>query len=304
MLPKKIERRKFLPYSSGQAVLLVVLGMAVVLTIVLSVASRSVTEVSVSEVDEASSQAFSAAEAGIEKLMAGSATEAGNFAAEGGGEFSAGADPYPASGTTSFDFNDALVNQQFSNGESATIWFVSHADDLSGFICDATHPCFSGNSLTLCWGLPSNSSSPSAIEVSLYYDTTGGSLASNPNFLGVKVKRWAFDGASSSRGNFSVATKGCSLSSSYSYSATISPLPTERLLFARVKFLYNNQPDSLAVVVNGGNLPSQGRLLTSTGTAAGATRKIQVVELYRSPLDLFEAGLFSPSDLSKTVASP
>jgi len=174
MLLPKVKGRNLLHYSSGQAVLLVVLGMAVVLTIVLSVASRSVTEVSVSEVDEASSQAFSAAEAGIEKLMAGSATETGSFAAEGGGDFSAGANPYPAEGGTVFDFNDAMVNQQFSNGESATIWFVSHTDDSSGFLCDADHPCFNGTSFTLCWGLPSLLSS--AIEVSLYYDPTEGSF--------------------------------------------------------------------------------------------------------------------------------
>ena len=65
--PAKLLSRK----SSGQAVLLVILGMAVVLTIVLSVVSRSVTDVSVTKVEEDSSKAFSAAEAGIEKLLIG-----------------------------------------------------------------------------------------------------------------------------------------------------------------------------------------------------------------------------------------
>ena len=50
--------------ESGQALLLVLLGMAVVLTIVLSILSRSVTDIAVTSREEEALRAFSAAEAG------------------------------------------------------------------------------------------------------------------------------------------------------------------------------------------------------------------------------------------------
>jgi len=55
---------------SGQAVLLVVLTLAVVLTLVLSVISRTITDVKITTVEGDSLRAFSAAEAGIERHLA------------------------------------------------------------------------------------------------------------------------------------------------------------------------------------------------------------------------------------------
>lgn len=61
--------------QSGQALLLVLLSMAVVLTIVLSILSRSVTDIAVTSRDEEALRAFSAAEAGVEQaLVAGGGT--------------------------------------------------------------------------------------------------------------------------------------------------------------------------------------------------------------------------------------
>ena len=61
--------------ESGQALLIVVLSLAVVLTVVLSILARSVTDIKLSTGSEESLRAFSAAEAGIERaLIAGSWT--------------------------------------------------------------------------------------------------------------------------------------------------------------------------------------------------------------------------------------
>jgi len=57
--------------ESGQALLIVLLGMAVILTLVLSIVSRSVTDISLTKKDEESLRAFSAAEAGVEQLLVG-----------------------------------------------------------------------------------------------------------------------------------------------------------------------------------------------------------------------------------------
>jgi Tfp pilus assembly protein PilX len=64
--------------QNGQALLIVLLGMAVVLTLVLSIVSRSVTDVSITKRDEESLRAFSAAEAGVEQaLLVGTGTSGG-----------------------------------------------------------------------------------------------------------------------------------------------------------------------------------------------------------------------------------
>jgi len=55
--------------SRGQAALMVILGIVVLLTIGLSLISRSITDIRISQETEESARAFSAAEAGIEDLL-------------------------------------------------------------------------------------------------------------------------------------------------------------------------------------------------------------------------------------------
>src|SRR3989344_8115565 len=56
-------------YHKGQALLIVVLSLAVVLTIVLSILARSVTDIKISTGSENALRAFSAAEAGVERAL-------------------------------------------------------------------------------------------------------------------------------------------------------------------------------------------------------------------------------------------
>ena len=55
--------------EKGQALILVLLSLAVVLTVVLSVFSRSITDVSISSKENDAMRAFSAAEAGVEQVL-------------------------------------------------------------------------------------------------------------------------------------------------------------------------------------------------------------------------------------------
>jgi Tfp pilus assembly protein PilX len=55
--------------QKGQALVLVLLSLSVVLTLVLFILSRSITDVAVSSKEEESARAFSAAEAGIERSL-------------------------------------------------------------------------------------------------------------------------------------------------------------------------------------------------------------------------------------------
>ena len=55
--------------NQGQALLIVLLTLSVVLTIVLSIVSRSITDISITSLEEDSQRAFNAAEAGVEQAL-------------------------------------------------------------------------------------------------------------------------------------------------------------------------------------------------------------------------------------------
>ena len=281
---------KGLKRSSGQAVLLVLLGMAVVLTVVISIASRSVTDVSITTTEEESSKAFSAAEAGIENFLSSGATT-GNLS-EAGASFNVQSSEVGSG--TAVDFAQM---GSYKNGEVATLWFVSHKDDdPTKMTCTTNKPCFGGSSFTLCWGSPDEKP---ALEVIVYYGTRN--QVFDGDFSSVKVKRYAFDPDESRRSvnGFSEVFTNCSFSASYRYSASIDNLPSE-LLFARIRFIYNSTPQSFAVSSNSASqFPAQGRLVSSLGTSGQSSRRVEVVDLYRAPLSIFEAGLVSRSSISK-----
>lgn len=293
-LPKK-------KLSSGQAVLIVLLGMAVTLTIVLSIVSRSITDISLSTTDEESARAFSAAEAGIENMIIG-AVGTGTTTAIGESSYVTASSDFGLD-TSGFNFMD-----QYSAGETATVWFVGHDSD-NNLSCTGVD-CFTGTNLQICWGNDGASSvdeETPAIEVTTYYDTTTGWQTSD--YSGVRVARSAIDPYGSRPGDngFSPSVSSgsgtnCTIGSvSYPfYSGNITLPSSSRLLFARIKFLYNaTTPHALGVKSSNGTFPSQGKIFSSTGTSGSSVRKVEVVDLYRSPLGIFEAGLFSVGDLKK-----
>ncbi|MBI2007488.1 MAG: hypothetical protein HYS83_02210 [Candidatus Blackburnbacteria bacterium] len=124
----------------GQALLIILLVMAVVLTIALSVASRSITDITVSQKEEESARAFSAAEAGVEQAIIGNTT-AGSL--DSGAEY--------AIETGRIEGNEFIFPSLLSAGEVAPVWFVAHDAD-GNQTCGSSYPCFTGSSLTVCWG--------------------------------------------------------------------------------------------------------------------------------------------------------
>lgn len=277
-------------FSSGQAVLLVLLGMAVVLTIVISIASRSVTDVSITTTEEESSKAFSAAEAGIENFLSGGALS-GSLS-----ETNASYTVQPSEVGSGSNVDFASMGS-YRNGEVATLWFVSHNDNDTTKLTCTDKPCFNGDSFILCWG--SNPSDIPAVEVNIYYGNRSNVFSGN--LSSVKVKRYAFDPSAGRSTGFDSVASGCSgiPDSVYNYSASLSGLPSG-LLFARIRFIYNNTPQAFAVIAPSGNsFPAQGRLISSLGTAGQSSRRVEVVDLYRAPLSVFEAGLVSGGHISK-----
>ena len=164
LLPTKA---KIIKYQGGQALLLVLLSMAVVLTIVLSVLSRTITDITVTTKEEEALRAFAAAEAGIEQaLIIGSNT----------GSFGDDASFTATISNFGHQQSEYVYPEKLLSGESAIIWFVDHDEENGELTCN-TGECFTGSSLKICWGEPgiaTNSDTTPAIEASIFYAATPG----------------------------------------------------------------------------------------------------------------------------------
>ncbi len=293
--------------QSGQALVLVLLSLAVVLTLVLFILARSITDIAVSSREEEAVRAFSAAEAGVEKaLIAGSSS---GLTQIGDATFNATVSSF-AAGVQAFTYP-----MNVSSGDSVTLWFVNH--DTDGNIeCSGANPCFTGSKLKICWGKAGTSSAVSvtpAVEVSFFYVATPGDYST------MKIARVAFDPNSGRRSsNFFAAPDAgtCTIDGeTFEFQKTIdvaalsTPIPASSysfqngLQFARVRMLYNTDTDhKVGFDVNfAGNsaLPSQGQQIDSTGTAGEANRRIAVFQGWPEPPSVFDYAVYSSTGLTK-----
>lgn len=273
----------------GQALILILLSLTVVLTIVLFVLARSTTDIAVSSRSEEGIRAFSAAEAGIENsLVIGT----GGSGTVGNANYTSSVTKF-AEGVTSFNYPIDLAA-----GDSMPVWFVSHKDNG-----DIDVHFYTGDSMKLCWGKDGtqvNSTAP-AIEISIFYETTPGDPAT------VRIGRAAIDpfGARNPGNNFTASDgSGCVIDGvNYAFQQTISfadlGVTTTGLVFARVRMLYNSTPQPLGVSVTGGVLPSQGQDISSTGTAGESNRKVKVFQGWQEAPSVLDFAIYSPSGLTK-----
>lgn len=285
--------------SSGQALLIVLLIMAVVLTIGLSVASRSVTDITVSQKEEDAARAFSAAEAGVEQALKGSTTLSGSFG--NNSSYNVGTAMGVVTAGTDFVSPDLV-----SAGESVTLWFVSHAGDGS-LICDSSNPCFTGDQLKVCWGESGTAldSNAPAMEFSALYTTA------SKDYSTAKIGRVAYDpfaGRTDSNGFTKGSDGTCTIQNqNFQFSKTIklsdlgaaprSPATDDKgPQLARIRLFYNSDKSHRVGVVsldNNALLPQQGIKIVSKGQSGSATRKIEVTQLHADLPPVFDFGVFS-----------
>lgn len=275
----------------GQAVLIVLLSLSVVLIIVLFIMSRSITDLSLSVKEEDSLRAFSAAEAGVERaLVIGNSSGTIDSAS-----FDANVTSF-AEGAT-----EVVYPLSLKSGENATFWF-SRAGETTNF---------TGSQIKYCWGdlgtVSSNNDSP-AIEVTIYYTTTPNDLTT------LQIARATLDPNSSRRtqNNFSSATdSNCTIGTDvFEYQSTlnlaslgISGYATAGVLqYSTAKILYNTTTAhkiGIDVSGTGASLPSQGNLIASDGSFGGSNRKIEVYQLYPEAPPIFANAIFSTSGIVK-----
>lgn len=276
--------------ENGQALVLVLLSLSVVLTMVLYILSRSVTDIAVSGNQEEAVRAFSAAEAGIEKALVIGSNLHDIAIGTGGAYYNADVSGM-AQGSTEFAYPTPL-----SSGDSATFWLAGH--DASGNLTSTG--AFTGNSLIVCWGASGTSGSLSttpAVEVSLYYETTANNLGT------IKISRWALDPFSGRTppNSFSSALDGgtCNFTGGqiYAFKKTLTSLPVN-LLLVRVRMFYNDVPQNVGISLPNGYLPSQGQNISSTGVAGGSNRKITLFTGWPE-FPFVSNAVFSPNGVTK-----
>lgn len=289
--------------ESGQALLLVLLSMAVVLTIVLYILSRSITDVAVTTSDEASLRAFSAAEAGVERaLVIGSV----GSTSIGDASFTVNAIDF-AAGSKEFSYPVTL-----NSGDTATLWFVGHDAATGSLICDATNPCFSGSKVKVCWGslgTSSGSGTTPAIEMSFVYAATPGDYST------LNVARAVVDPYAGRRSVNSFASPDagtCQIGGeSYEFQKTLdlstlgvtSAGSDNGLQFATLRMLYNSdaaQKIGFSVDFPGNDLlPSQGTMVESTGTSGQSTRRVEVFQGWGEVPAIFGSVFFGQNGVTK-----
>jgi Tfp pilus assembly protein PilX len=276
--------------QAGQALVLVLLSLAVVLTLVLFILSRTITDIAVSTNEEEAIRAFSAAEAGVEQaLIIGSISET-NI---GDAKFSADVSGF-AEGSATFNYPINLAS-----GDTATVWFVDH--DADGDIIFP--PSFTGNSIKICWGKPNTQSGSDytpAVEFSVFYNDGTIKIvraALDPNWS--RTPPNSFTQASSS---------GCGIDGvSYQFSSTVTfaslgIADTNDLLYGKLRMLYStdqNQTVGFDVSDTGDVLPSQGLEIDSLGQSGDSNRRLQVFQAWPEAPSIFDYTIFSSSGLTK-----
>lgn len=286
-----------MPKSTGQALLIVLLVMAVVLTIALSVVSRSVTDISIAKKEDDAARAFSAAEAGIERTLTSGAEILTPETLQSGGKFTTTIQALASGG------RDFVIPLYLSSGETAPIWLVAH--NPSGVLeCSGSNQCYTGNEMKVCWGLDTQANTPTtpALEMSIIY-TTGDSYST------ARVARLAYDPNNTRGNNFdsSEILSGCSISgTNFAFSKTFtlasigvtvrsSGNQTRGPQMIRARLIYNTDkahPVGIQLTDNS-TLPRQGSKIESTGTAQSAARKIEVYQLYPDLPPVFDFSVFA-----------
>lgn len=292
-LPQKVTRLNYMKIggvgrvgvlrnSEGQALVIVLLSLAVVITIILFVLSRSITDIAVSDTESQSVSAFSAAEAGVEQALV---IGTGSSATIGDASYNASISNV-ASGVTSF-----VYPIEINSGDSMTLWLRSQ--DSS--------PSFTGNSIKVCWGKPGTSASSSttpAIEVVLFYQTIAGNPATT------RVYRMGYDpytGRPVSNAFTSVGAGATIDGRVFPFCSTLDVTGLSNPQFAVIRMFYNtNTAHPIGFdTTTAATFPTQGINIDSSGTSGQSKRRVQVFQGWPEvPLAMLY-GLYSPSGLSK-----
>jgi Tfp pilus assembly protein PilX len=290
-------------HQKGQAVIILLLIMLVSLTIGLAITQRSLTDISTSNKGEESSRAFSAAEAGIEQaLQTGLAPNAdlnlGN-SASANVTFS---NALPSCGDTTV----ALEYPPIGRETVAQLWLTSQSSSCPGNYGGTSLRVYFGNS-----SVGADSAETPALEVNVITQVAG-VYTSNKYFYDPvpAVNRASIRGADngftdpgcSVANRPSVKTTRSDTNQTFRCTATVPPSGSlTGLVMVRARILYSSTPQSVAFgpVGAGVSIPSQAKIITSTGSSGQVQRKVQVFQLPKVVPQIFDYAVFSNGPIQK-----
>lgn len=297
---------------------MVLLAMAVLATMMLSVVSRSVSEVAVTTREEESLRAFSAAEAGVEQaLISGSqqdiidmgiisVTDTLEVPSESGlsevSRFDAEVVRYPED-PTKFAYPFELTS-----GQSASVWFVTRDGDTIE-PCSPLN-CFQGNELTLCYGDPTAAGPDPdpAIVASIIYEDAGSYGIAHIGFdSNANATRRDVGSGGTPPNNFEPSiSAGATCTNvdgqNYKFQASVDFVSLNVVgtpILMRVSTLYNPSVPHVFGVVTSSPLPIQGRKVSSEGIAGQTTRKIDAFLLNPEMPFIYDAAIYSGGGITK-----
>lgn len=261
--------------SKGQVLLIVVVTMIVALTAGLTIASRTITNLRLSNQNEESQRAFQAASAGIERFL--NATTG----SEGTGDFE---DATFETTVLTQDADEYLLNNgaAIDQDRGMDIWLSAHPDFSTQY----------NGSFTLHFGIDTSENTQSCsvttgrnVMPALEIVMLTGSV-SNPS-----LSKYVYDPCATRRSFNNFANPGSS-------GATIEGVDMQHStavinvtngLVARVIPIYNSAVIGINWAPSGGApIPIQGKLLESTGQAGETQRKIVYFEsLPQIPVEVF-----------------
>ena len=288
--------------KKGQAVIIVLLVLVVVLTIGLSVATNTVRDIKLSQQTELSNRAFNAAEAGIEAALSGQL--AGGQVTVGAGDDAA---TYDVKVTTQGGVaGEAFVfNKPVTKDDTQQVWFVGHNADNSLNTSDPKN--FNSRNLIVYWGNPGqsdNSSTTPAVEISIIYLESGvykiAKGVYDPNTARTTTNNFSQLSSTDRAGGF-LAPSNFQFKKQLDLSAAPFNIPAGATLYAaRLRVLYNDVPQILGAQPGNSvdTFPVQGRLISSTGFVGDVNRKVEVFESYPVLPPIFDYVIFNGSNNS------
>ncbi len=278
-------------HSKGQVVVMLLLVMVVVLTIGLSIAARSTTDVNISTLNEQSARAFSAAEAGLEDALKNPdvITATPREGAVGSAKFSV---RQVGQASTIFAFPGGVVRD-----DPAQVWLSNYPS--------LTDTGLSGKTIVLYWdrdSAPLNcvaEPKTAALEYSYIYESAGTYYASHGFYDPCGPSRPDVSGFTTAESGAYERTTNIGVQRFKYRTAAITLAGNPKLL--RIRLLHNNAAVPLAVELQGTgvNLPPQGTLLESTGEFGETKRKIQVYRSYPRLPALFDYVIFAGGIITK-----
>lgn len=284
----------------GQVLIVVIMTLLVVSVVVLAAASRSITDVKISQTSEESARAFSAAEAGVEeaaeKIRAGTIT----IGATNNNSLSNNAN-------TSY-----VVSQQGSSDKAflSSTPLAGDTDDFQVYLANKDNLAtgnYAGQFICLVWGnqgTPSSDNQTPAVAAVILYKS--GTTFTRRQFVIDPKGRNGFptpiSDASCANQEVSAVDNNLNIDRTFAFAHKLDiPVAGYSPVLLRIRLLFNSgTAHYVGVKPLSATFPPQGYKISSTGSSGQTTRKVDVFQSYSSLPAIFDFVLFNGSgSLSK-----